>query len=42
MHIDPELDELFGLSEDPSNWIDWSNREDNTVTDTVSALQVSS
>ncbi|KAL1939492.1 hypothetical protein VTO73DRAFT_9803 [Trametes versicolor] len=40
MHIDPELDELFGLSEDPSNWIDWSNREDNTVTDTVGAFQV--
>ncbi|KAL1937352.1 hypothetical protein VTO73DRAFT_13813 [Trametes versicolor] len=40
MHISSDLDELFGLSEDPSNWIDWSNREDNTVTDTVSALQV--
>ncbi|KAL1939082.1 hypothetical protein VTO73DRAFT_10342 [Trametes versicolor] len=40
MHINSELDELSGLSEDPSNWIDWSHLEDNTVTDTVGAFQV--
>ncbi|KAL1937358.1 hypothetical protein VTO73DRAFT_13819 [Trametes versicolor] len=38
MHINSELDELSGLSE-PYPGIDGSNLEDNTVTDTVGALQ---
>lgn len=42
MHINSDLDELSGLSEDPYPGIDGSNPEDNTVTDTVGALQVSS
>ncbi|KAL1939090.1 hypothetical protein VTO73DRAFT_10350 [Trametes versicolor] len=39
MHINSDLDELSGLSEDPYPGIDGSNPEDNTVTDTVGALQ---
>lgn len=42
MHINSELGELSGLSEDPYPGIDGSNLEDNTVTDTVGAFQVSS
>lgn len=42
MHINSELDELSGLSEDPYPGIDGSNLEDNTVTKALGALQVSS
>lgn len=41
MHINSELDELSGLSE-PYPGIDGSNLEDNTVTEALGALQVSS
>ncbi|KAL1937361.1 hypothetical protein VTO73DRAFT_13822 [Trametes versicolor] len=37
MHINSELGELSGLSEDPYPGIDASNLEDNTVTDMVGA-----
>lgn len=40
MHINSDLDELPGLSEDPCPRID--NLEDNAVTNTVGTLQVSS
>ncbi|KAL1939500.1 hypothetical protein VTO73DRAFT_9811 [Trametes versicolor] len=39
MHINSDLDKLSGLSEDLYPGIDGSNPEDNTVTDTVGALQ---
>ncbi|KAL1937108.1 hypothetical protein VTO73DRAFT_15095 [Trametes versicolor] len=40
MHINSELDELSGLSEDPYPGIDGSNLEDNTVTKALGALQL--